>query len=128
MSGSTTLTPAEILDVRRFLGYPFEGAVYLQVVAIQGGSQSLDDILAALTTDQATVIRSYLTQLRILEVAIPNAGALLQVAKAAVFTRNPTEVEERISLYQGWRRQLSYIIGVPLGNGAIVPTPAAFLV
>ncbi len=128
------LTSAEVADIRRFAGYPVSGAVLVQLLAVQGDSVALDTVVASLNADQIAALRTvYLTNLYTLEQAIPTTGGGLDVAKAAVYERNPLELQERETLFVSWRQKLCYFLGVNPGAGIFASgtaslVPAAFIV
>jgi len=68
-------------------------------------------------------VRQYLSQLYPIETAISTAGANMGTDMAAVWTRNRTELRDRMALYNTWRRELCAVAGVPpgpaLGSGGV---------
>jgi hypothetical protein len=111
------LTDAEKTDVRRFMGYPafgagasgFQGWRFYQAYGL------LEYRLNNLADAEGAVLRSYLTTLRMLEQAVPDAGANLDTAQVAVWTHNPNELRERLKLFEVWRRRLCGFLGLPTG-------------
>jgi hypothetical protein len=69
-----------------------------------------------------------LLQLRELEAAIPGAGANLGTEKAAVWTRNRTEVADRDEIFRGWRLRLCRTLPVLTGRYFDVTLSAVFAV
>ena len=123
MSASTTdtntgpLLDAEKTDVRRFCGYDAYGNG-------NSGFQSwrfftaygvLEFKLDNLSTAELAVLRTYLSQLYPLETGILGAAANLGTKQAAVWTRNPDEVRDRMGLFDAWRTRLCEFLGVPRG-------------
>jgi hypothetical protein len=123
------LTAAQLTDVRRFMGYPLNGTTmtitndqdlvygYFGMVVM-----SLQQRLTTLSaSEEAVLIATYLTPLYALETAIFGAGANLDTDVAAVWTRNRSEVSDRMKLFDGWRRRMCVFIGFApgpdLGNG-----------
>ena len=100
-----TLTSAEIVDTRRYCGYPVSAAVATYPdESVRANSDMLDIILASLTADQEAILRmTYLTNLKSLEAAVPAAGENLDTAKAAVWTHNENELADRQGLFFSWR-------------------------
>lgn len=108
---------AERTEIRRFCGYPaygsgtggYQGWRFFQAYGL------LEFRLTHLTGSEETVTRRYLASLEVLERAITSAGDALDTAQAAVWTRNPREIEERTRLFDDWRRRLCGFLGVPNG-------------
>jgi hypothetical protein len=115
----------ERTDIRRHCGYPaygagnsgFQGWRFYQVYGL------LEYRLNFLSGSEEAVVRQYLATLATLEAAVPAASGGLDTAQAAVWTRNPLEVQERQRLFDDWRRRLSGFLGVPpgpaLGDGGV---------
>lgn len=124
------VSDADKTDIRRFCGYEFYGAG-------NAGFQSwrtfdttygkLEYRLQNLSASEYAVVQQKLTELRGLESALITASAGLDVAQAAVYTRNPNEMAERNRLYREWRLTLCAFIGVPPGDG-LSPSNAMRLV
>jgi len=111
------LNDAEKVDIRRFCGYPAYGAA-------PSGMQSwrfftayglMEFKLNNLSDTEIAVLRRYLVTLTALELAIPEAGNNLDTDEASVWTRNQTEVTDRTSLFDDWRRRLCGFLGVGVG-------------
>lgn len=131
MSGTNTgpLTSLEINDIRRFCGYPVQSSVYYQDPVLLGWSQTFDQIIALLTADNITIIRSvYLTNLRLLESDLPAVRDNSDTEKAAVWSRNPMELVERMNNFMYLRRALCFFLGIPAGAGVVPLAPAVFTV
>lgn len=125
-----SLTTAEQVDVRRFMGYsvsgdatsfPFRELVYSSVSYM---GLSIDYRLQHLLAEEETVVRTvYLTRLTALETAITNASDNLDTDVAAVWTHNKNEVRDRTKLFSQWRRQLCEFLGFEpgpkLGDGTL---------
>jgi hypothetical protein len=111
------LTDAEKTDARRFCGYPaygagaagFQGWRFFQVYGL------LEYRLNNLADAELTVIRTYLATLNTLETAIPNASGNLDTAQASVWQHNANELDDRLRLFDGWRRRLCGFLGLPPG-------------
>src|SRR4051812_24378528 len=112
MPQSVPYTDAEIVDIRRFCGYPAFSGIGLTFVYDPGvlGTQ-----LLRMTDAEQAVARTYLTTLRTLETAIPGAAANLDTDQAAVWYRNKREVSDRGALFDSWRRRLCGFIGIQPG-------------
>lgn len=113
------LSDAERTDVRRFCGYPVVGnsgavAVGLQPFQTYG---PLENRLGNLSMSELTIVRRYLGNLTVLEIAVPRSGEHLDTDQAAVWTRNRTEPRDRLRLLDDWRRRLCDFLGVPPGSG-----------
>lgn len=114
-----SFTDAQKTDIRRFCGYPAYGGT-------PSGFQSwrffqayglLEYRMNNLSPEEVQVVLNYLATLYTLEAAVPNAGANLDTAAAAVWTHNAHEVRDRAALLDEWRRRLCAFLGVPLGAG-----------
>ncbi len=113
-----TFTDAQLVDIRRFCGYPAygDGAVVFpfpwvmrQYLALEYRLQHLDQ------NEGAVVVNTYLANLATLEGAIPAASANLDTDVAAVWTHNRDEVKDRDALFDSWRRRLCQFLGVQPG-------------
>jgi hypothetical protein len=126
------LTAQQQADVRRFAGYPSLGVdtpvndsqdfAYSFVSA--GVWQTLNHRLNNMPAEvESTLISVYINNLTALESAIVAAGANLDTDKAAVWSRNKSEVADRSKLFDGWRRRMCAFIGIKpgptLGNGGM---------
>ena len=117
-----TLTAQQLVDCRRFMGYsltgnstvaPFRELIYSNVSYM---GISLDYRLANLSTEEeGVVIATYLTPLAARETEIQGSAANLDTAQAAVWTRNQSEVSDRIALFNWLRRGLCTFLGFPPG-------------
>jgi len=124
------LTPAQLADARRHMGYPMLGdtypddrsdAAYAQVTS--GRYQTLAHRLSNLRPEEEEIVVNHLSTLATLEKAITTAGDNLDTDKAAVWHRNRSEVSDRTRLYQQWCRKFCTLMGIPpgpaLGNGTV---------
>lgn len=117
-----TLSPQQIVDARRFCGYsvsgdstsrPYRELVYSDVSYM---GLSLDYRLAHLSNEEANVvINTYLIPLAKRECEIQGAADNLDTAEAAVWKRSPTEIADRINLFNYLRRQLCTFLGFAPG-------------
>ncbi len=113
-----TFTSAQLVDIRRFCGYPAygDGAVVFPAPWIMKQYLALEYRLQHISTDEgAVVVNTYLTNLYTLESAVPGAGANLDTDEAAVWKHNKNEVDDRLKLFDSWRRRLCQFLGVPPG-------------
>ena len=112
-----TFTDAQKVDIRRFCGYPAygDGAVVFPYPWIMKQYLALEYRLEHMSAEEGAVVATYLTTLNTLETDIPGAATNLDTAKAAVWERNPTEVADRMALFDGWRRRLCQFLGIPPG-------------
>lgn len=116
------LTAAQMTDARRFLGYGLSGTtqpvngdqdtVYLGFGMI---TMSLYTRLTSLSASEEAILVNYLGNLTQLEAAVIAAGANLDTDKAAVWTRNRSEVWDRTALYNQQRRAFADFLGCPHG-------------
>ena len=72
--------------------------------------------LTNLSIPEMAVVRPYLGTLQALELAVPAAAANLDTEQASVWTRNKTEVSDRMRLLDDWRRRLCGFLGIPPGT------------
>jgi hypothetical protein len=120
-----TFTDAQLVDIRRFCGYPVygSGAVVFPAPWTMKQYMALEYKLQNINTDEANVvINTYLTNLTMLESAIPAAGANLDTESAAVWKHNKDELRDRESLFDGWRMRLCQFLGVPPGPNFVAPS------
>jgi len=124
-----TFTDAQLVDIRRFCGYPVygSGAVVFPAPWTMKQYMALEYKLQNIDTDEANVVvNTYLANLTTLETAIPAASANLDTDAAAVWTHNKNEQRDRERLFDGWRMRLCQFLGVPPGpnfgaaSGALV--------
>jgi hypothetical protein len=128
MAGAVApLSSAEIADIQRFCGYPTLASLSFATVTLQAGYIAMSTILASLGVDQITVVRTvYLANLYLLESDIPGVRANSDTEQAAVWHRNPMELQERLQLLSNWRLQLCFFLGVPVGQGIYPYVPGVF--
>ncbi len=124
------LKDAEKTDARRFCGYPAYGAApsgntgwrFYQVYG------ALEYRLNNLSDSELVVLRQHLTTLRSFEAAIPMSADNLDTSVAAVWTHNPSELQDRQRLERDWGRRLCNFLGVPPGPGLQNPASIALIV
>ena len=112
-----SFTDAQRTDIRRFCGYPaygvgasgFQGWRFFQAYGL------LEYRMSNLSAAEEAVVRQYLGTLCGLELAVPEAGQNLDTDQAAVWTRNPDELRDRMALFDEWRRLLCGFLGIPPG-------------
>ena len=111
-------TDAQLVDIRRYCGYPAygDGAVvfpfpwiYRQYLALEYRLQHMS------ATEANVVINTYLANLSTLETAVVSASDNLDTDKAAVWTHNKNEVRDREALFDKWRMRLINFMGVQPG-------------
>jgi hypothetical protein len=124
----TALTDSEKVDIRRFCGYPAYGAA-------PAGSQSwryfqtygqFEFRLMHLSDAEVVIARRYIATLTALEFAIPATSDSLDTDEASMWKHNPEELNDRIRLFDEWRRRLCGFIGV--AAGAALSTGSAVLI
>ncbi len=118
------LTAAQQTDARRHLGYGVVGTT--QTISANGDvvylvfgmrQMSLYERLNTLTATEEAVVAPSLTSLNNLEAAILTAGDNLDTDKAAVWTRNRSEIRDRERLYNNTRLRFAALLGCPPGPG-----------
>ena len=111
-------TDQQLVDIRRFCGYPALGDgnvvfpypwIMKQYLALEYRLQHMSE------TEGGVVVTTYLANLYTLENAIPAASANLDTDVAAVWTHNKNEVRDRDALFANWRRKLCAFLGIPVG-------------
>jgi hypothetical protein len=126
MSGSISLSSAPLsdadkTDVRRFCGYEAYGGINSSFQSYRFFVEygKMEFRLSNLAPAEYQVVRQYLSQLYQLEANLVGTGIGdsddLDTARAAVWQRNPREIADRTSLFDGWRRRLCGFLGVPPG-------------
>lgn len=115
----TPLVDAELAQARRYMGYPAlggqdSGMQSWRFFRVYGFNEWRLRNLAPTECAQA---RAFVAQCQMLEGAIMAAAGNLDTDRAAVWTRNRTEVTDRFALYTRWRVQLCNFLGVPPGPG-----------
>ena len=68
-----------------------------------------------LNDQELRITRTYLATLLNLELAVPRSGDSLDTDQAAVWTRNRTEQQDRLALFDEWRRRLCAFLGIQPG-------------
>jgi hypothetical protein len=110
---------SEKTDIRRFCGYPAYGGTPagFQNWRFYQAYGLLEFRMNNLSAAEEVVVRRYLTNLNVLETAVPMAGQNLDTDQAAVWTHNRDEVGDRAALFDDWRRRLCAFFGLPHGPG-----------
>lgn len=118
------LTAQQNVDVRRFAGYPSLGTDtpadasrdFAYGWVSPGVWQTLFTRLANMPPEvESVLITTYLTQLYLLEAAIPAAVTNLDTDQAAVWYHNKNEVSDKTRLFDQWRRRMCDFIGIAPG-------------
>jgi hypothetical protein len=112
------LTDAQLVDVRRFCGYPLygDGAVVFPAPWIMRQYLALEYRMQHMSADEgAVLVTTYLANLNMLESAIPATSTNLDTDVAAVWTHNKNEQRDRDRLFDSWRTRLCNFMGVPPG-------------
>jgi hypothetical protein len=112
-------TDQQKTDIRRFCGYPAYGAgaagnMGWRFFTAYG---ALEYRMNNLSSNEMTVVVTYLATLNQLEQAVPGASENLDSDAAASWQHNSNEVADRLRLFDGWRRRLCAFMGVPPGEG-----------
>ena len=113
-----SFTLQEQADILRFCGYGPRGAVAGGFSAYRFFTSYglLEFRMANMQTVEEGIVRTtYLANLATLETGVLGAAANLNTDVAAVWTRNRTEVRDRLALLDEWRRRLCSFMGVPAG-------------
>lgn len=118
MTQTTPLTDAEIVDIRRYAGYPAGSGLGFTFLYDYG---ILDLLFPRLTDAELAVTRTYMATLAGLETAIPGTSANLDTDQAAVWYHNKSEMADRDALFDSWRRRFCGFLGVPPGPAMKAP-------
>jgi hypothetical protein len=111
-------TDAQLVDIRRFCGYPAygDGDVVFPMPWIMRQYLALEYRMQHISQNEGmVVVNTYLTNLYTLETAIPGTSANLDTDVAAVWTHNKNEQADRDRLFDSWRKRLCNFLGVPPG-------------
>ena len=110
-------TAAQLVDIRRFCGYPAygDGNVVQPAPWMMKFYLVLEYKLNHMAAAEGGVVVNYLSSLNTLESAIPAASATLNVDSAGPFKRNAYELRDRDRVFDSWRRRLCGFLGVPPG-------------
>ena len=116
-------TDAQLVDIRRFCGYPAlgDGNVVFPYPWIMKQYLALEYRLQHISQSEGAVVVAYLAKLDTLEIAIPTAGDNLDTDQAGPWTHNKNEVRDRDALFAKWRRKLCAFLGIPVGPYFEVP-------
>jgi hypothetical protein len=115
-----TFTDQQLVDIRRFCGYPTQsdGTVLFPAPWVNREYLALDYRLQHFSIDETkTILTVYLPPLYVAQTAIQTMGTTLNVDMAGPFKRNSREMRERISLYNWLRRDLCAYMGIQPGPG-----------
>ena len=113
-----SFTDQQLVDIRRFCGYPAygDGSVVFPAPWIMRQYLALEYRLQHLgASEGGVVVTTYLANLYTLENAIPGTSANLDTQQAAVWTHNPNEQRDRERLFRSWRMKLCDFLGIPAG-------------
>lgn len=111
------ITDAQKVDLRRLMGYPaygggdagFNNWRFFQAYGL------IEFRFLHMTSDEETVVLDHLTKCLQLETDIYGVRENIDTAAAAVWTRNPDELRERVALLNYWRNRICQFFGVPAG-------------
>ncbi len=113
-----SFTSAQLVDIRRYCGYPAygDGAVVFPYPWIMRQYLALEYRLQHMSAEEGAVVaNTYLANLATLESAIPGTGSNLDTDEAAVWKHNANEQADRDRLFDSWRMRLCNFLGVPPG-------------
>ena len=114
-----SLTDAQLVDCRRFCGFPLFGGQPVQAFGYRFFQWygTLEFRMNNMDPAETVVLTNYLTQLNLLETAIYGTSANLDTDVAAVWTHNKNEQRDREALFDSQRRRLCAFFGIPPGPG-----------
>ena len=112
-----TLTDAQLVDCRRYMGFPLMGGVPVQAFGYRFFQiwGTVEFRMNNMDPAETTVVTNMLTTLNTLESAIPGTGNNLDTDSAGPWVHNKNELRDREALYQSWRLKLCDFFGVPPG-------------
>lgn len=116
------LTDQQLADTRRYAGYPMLGDTvadnsrdFAYGWVSPGTWQTLFHRLTNLRPEEETILVNYLTKIAGLETAVTDSSDNLDTDQAAVWYHNKNEVNDRMKLFNLWRRQMCDFIGIAPG-------------
>lgn len=115
-----TFTDAQLVDIRRFCGFPSygDGQAVFPAPWIMKNYLALEYRLQHISASEgAVVVNVYLGNLATLEAAIVGTSDRLSTDEAAVWKHNKHELRDRENLFDSWRRKLCSFLGIPPGPG-----------
>lgn len=124
-------TAAQLVDLRRFLGYGLYGAAptpmngYRFYTAYGTMEYRLNNCSPE---EAAVVVNTFLANLYRLEQALMKASDNLDTDRAAVWYHNKNEVSDRTQLFNLERKRLAAFFGLPLGDGLSSQRSASMVV
>jgi hypothetical protein len=121
------ISDAEKVQIRRFCGYPAFGALPSQQFGYRffQAFGFLEYRMNNFSSDEEAQIQIFLTTIAPLETGVASAAGNLDTDQAAVWYHNKNEVQDRIGLYNYYRRELCKFMGIPPGPG--LPKSNSFL-
>jgi hypothetical protein len=111
-------TDAQLVDIRRFCGYPAmgDGNMVFPYPWIMQQYLALEYRLQHMSANEGAVVaNTYLANLATLETAIVGASSNLDTASAGPWVHNANEQRDRERLFASWRLRLCDFIGVQPG-------------
>lgn len=120
MSDPYVFTDQQLVDLRRYMGYPaygngntgFQSYRFFQVYGV------MEFRLANLSRAEGeTVVNTYLAQISGAEQDLYTARANLQVESAGQYKHNPAELAQRRQEYESLRFSLCGFLNIPPGPG-----------
>lgn len=117
------LTDAQMTDVRRYMGYQLSGTtmpitINQDLVYVKFGmvTMSLYQRLTSLSaSEESVLVNNYLAKISTLETAVTDSSDNLDTDQAAVWFHNKNEVNDRMKLFNLWRRQMCEFLGAAPG-------------
>ena len=113
-----TFTDQQLVDIRRFCGYPAlgDGNVVFPYPWIMQQFLALEYRLTHLGTDEGnTVVTTYLTPMYAIETDLSTINTNLDTAQAGSWQHNPNEMRDKVQIFDWWRRRLCTFLDVPPG-------------
>ncbi len=113
-----TFTDQQLVDIRRFCGYPAlgDGNVVFPFPWIMKQYLALEYRLTHLSTDEGnTLVTTYLTPLYAMETDLGTVYSNLDTAAAGPWQHNANEQRDKVRLFDYWRRRLCTFLDIPPG-------------
>ena len=113
-----TFTDQQLVDIRRFCGYPAlgDGNVVFPYPWIMQQFLALEYRLTHLGTDEGnTVVTTYLAPMYAIETDLSTINTNLDTAQAGPWQHNANEMRDKVQIFDWWRRRLCTFLDVPPG-------------
>lgn len=116
---SEAFSEAEYVDIRRFCGYAAQGnrAANLASYRYFGVYPILNFRMTNLVPAERQRVRMYMAQCYYFESGYVSSADNMDTDKAAVWTHNKKEAQDRYRQFTVWRKRLCSLFQIPAGPG-----------